>query len=185
GRRRSHRPADRCQGAEPGDRGRRSVRAGARPLVPDGRRERPRLVLRDMPAPRLAGGALLVLDDDDAAPDLRRPVRPEAAALAAPLGDNVGRRRAVARRELRRTANRMKRTKPPFRADHVGSLLRPPRLLKARDDFAASTIDAAELRGIEDEAIRAVVRKQEEAGLQSATDGELRRASWHMDFIYS
>jgi 5-methyltetrahydropteroyltriglutamate--homocysteine methyltransferase len=79
----------------------------------------------------------------------------------------------------------MKRTKPPFRADHVGSLLRPPRLLKARDDFAAGTIDAAELRGIEDEAIRAVVRKQEEVGLQSATDGELRRASWHMDFIYS
>ena len=79
----------------------------------------------------------------------------------------------------------MKRTKPPFRADHVGSLLRPRRLLKARDDFAAGTIDAAELRGIEDEAIRAVVRKQEEAGLQSTTDGELRRASWHMEFIYS
>src|SRR5438067_13569534 len=78
-----------------------------------------------------------------------------------------------------------RRTKPPFRADHVGSLLRPPRLLKARDDFVAGMIDAAELRGIEDDAIRAVVRKQEEAGLQSATDGELRRASWHMDFIYS
>ena len=76
------------------------------------------------------------------------------------------------------------RTKPPFRADHVGSLLRPPQLLKARDDFVAGTIDASELRTIEDDAIRRIVAKQEEAGLQSATDGELRRASWHMDFIY-
>ena len=76
------------------------------------------------------------------------------------------------------------RTKPLFRADHVGSLLRPRRLLHARDDFAAGRIDADELRAAEDEAIRAAVRKQEEVGLQSATDGELRRASWHMDFIY-
>jgi 5-methyltetrahydropteroyltriglutamate--homocysteine methyltransferase len=76
------------------------------------------------------------------------------------------------------------RTKPPFRADHVGSLLRPPELLKARGDFEAGSIDAAELRGIEDEAIRKVVRMQEDVGLQSATDGEFRRASWHMDFIY-
>jgi 5-methyltetrahydropteroyltriglutamate--homocysteine methyltransferase len=77
-----------------------------------------------------------------------------------------------------------KRTTPPFRADHVGSLLRPPQLMKAREDRAAGRIDADELRGIEDEAIREVVRKQEEVGLQSATDGEFRRASWHMDFIY-
>jgi methionine synthase II (cobalamin-independent) len=77
-----------------------------------------------------------------------------------------------------------KRTKPPFRADHVGSLLRPSELLQARDDLAAGRIDAAALRGIEDEAIREIVRKQEEVGLQSATDGEFRRASWHMDFIY-
>jgi len=77
-----------------------------------------------------------------------------------------------------------RRTKPPFRADHVGSLLRPAGLLKARDEFAAGSIDAAELRGTEDEAIRDVVRKQEDIGLQSATDGEFRRASWHMDFIY-
>src|ERR687888_866358 len=76
------------------------------------------------------------------------------------------------------------RTSPPFRADHVGSLLRPPELLKAREDFAGGRIDGDELRGIEDEAIRDVVRKQEEVGLQSATDGEFRRASWHMDFIY-
>jgi 5-methyltetrahydropteroyltriglutamate--homocysteine methyltransferase len=76
------------------------------------------------------------------------------------------------------------RNTPPFRADHVGSLLRPPELLKAREDFADGRIDADELRGVEDEAIREVVRKQEEVGLQSATDGEFRRASWHMDFIY-
>src|SRR5690349_25037426 len=76
------------------------------------------------------------------------------------------------------------RTRPPFRADHVGSLLRPPQLLQAREDYKEGRIDAAELRGIEDEAIRDVVRKQEQVGLRSATDGEFRRASWHMDFIY-
>jgi 5-methyltetrahydropteroyltriglutamate--homocysteine methyltransferase len=77
-----------------------------------------------------------------------------------------------------------RRTKPPFRADHVGSLLRPPELLRARDEFAQGRIDAAALRAVEDEAIREAVRRQEEVGLQSATDGEFRRASWHMDFIY-
>jgi 5-methyltetrahydropteroyltriglutamate--homocysteine methyltransferase len=77
------------------------------------------------------------------------------------------------------------RTTPPFRADHVGSLLRPPQLLRAREDAAAGRIDAAELRGVEDDAIRAAVRTQEEVGLRSATDGELRRRSWHMDFIYA
>jgi methionine synthase II (cobalamin-independent) len=77
-----------------------------------------------------------------------------------------------------------KRTTPPFRADHVGSLLRPPELMRAREDHAVGRIDDDELRGIEDEAIRDVVRKQEDIGLQSATDGEFRRASWHMDFIY-
>jgi 5-methyltetrahydropteroyltriglutamate--homocysteine methyltransferase len=76
------------------------------------------------------------------------------------------------------------RDTPPFRADHVGSLLRPAELLQARERRAAGEIDAAELRRIEDGAIREVVRRQEEVGLRSATDGELRRASWHMDFIY-
>ncbi|MEO3868530.1 5-methyltetrahydropteroyltriglutamate--homocysteine S-methyltransferase [Nonomuraea sp. B12E4] len=71
------------------------------------------------------------------------------------------------------------RTSPPFRADHVGSLLRPAALLRARDDLTGEA-----LREAEDEAVREVVRRQEEAGLQSATDGEFRRASWHMDFIY-
>src|SRR4026208_2542235 len=76
------------------------------------------------------------------------------------------------------------RTTPPFRADHVGSLLRPPALLKAREELKAGTVAADGLRGMGDGAIRDVVRKQEEVGLQSATDGEFRRASWHMDFIY-
>jgi methionine synthase II (cobalamin-independent) len=79
----------------------------------------------------------------------------------------------------------MSRDKPPFRADHVGSLLRPQNLLKAREELANGEIDADELRGIEDEAIKDVVKLQKDAGLQSATDGEFRRASWHMDFIYS
>ncbi len=73
---------------------------------------------------------------------------------------------------------------PPFRADHVGSLLRPQRLRRARDDFASGQITAAGLRAAEDEAIAGVVAMQREAGLRSATDGEFRRASWHMDFIY-
>jgi 5-methyltetrahydropteroyltriglutamate--homocysteine methyltransferase len=79
----------------------------------------------------------------------------------------------------------MPRTDPPFRADHVGSLLRPKRLLEARDKFAANDLPEDELREIEDASIRDVVRMQEEVGLQSATDGEFRRASWHMDFIYA
>jgi 5-methyltetrahydropteroyltriglutamate--homocysteine methyltransferase len=87
-------------------------------------------------------------------------------------------------RETATAATTRRRTKPPFRADHVGSLLRPPQLLQAREDFASGSIEADQLRGIEDDAIRAIVRKQEELGLRSATDGEFRRASWHMDFIY-
>jgi len=64
---------------------------------------------------------------------------------------------------------------PPFRADHVGSLLRPPELLKARADRAAGKISAEELRAIEDSSIREVVAFQESVGLQSITDGEYRR----------
>jgi len=69
---------------------------------------------------------------------------------------------------------------PPFRADHVGSLLRPAALLEARAD----RVPLAELRSVEDDAVRDVVRMQREVGLRSATDGEFRRTSWHMDFIY-
>ena len=76
------------------------------------------------------------------------------------------------------------RTTPPFRADHVGSLLRPPALRQAREDAARGAISPADLRAIEDEAIRDAVAMQEEIGLRSVTDGEFRRASWHMDFIY-
>jgi 5-methyltetrahydropteroyltriglutamate--homocysteine methyltransferase len=76
------------------------------------------------------------------------------------------------------------RATPPFRADHVGSLLRPPELLAARADAAEGRITPGELRAAEDAAIAEVVRMQEEVGLESATDGELRRSSWHMDFIY-
>jgi 5-methyltetrahydropteroyltriglutamate--homocysteine methyltransferase len=76
------------------------------------------------------------------------------------------------------------KSRPPFRADHVGSLLRPPELLRARDDFAAGRIPADKLRAVEDGAIGEVVRMQREVGLRDATDGELRRESWHMDFIY-
>jgi 5-methyltetrahydropteroyltriglutamate--homocysteine methyltransferase len=74
---------------------------------------------------------------------------------------------------------------PPFRADHVGSLLRPQQLLDARAKHAAGEIDDTELRGIEDEAIADVVRMQRDVGLRTATDGEFRRATWHMDFIYA
>jgi 5-methyltetrahydropteroyltriglutamate--homocysteine methyltransferase len=76
------------------------------------------------------------------------------------------------------------RTRPPFRADHVGSLLRPPRLMQARADHAEGRLGADALRAVEDESIRAAVAMQRDVGLRSATDGEFRRASWHMDFIY-
>jgi 5-methyltetrahydropteroyltriglutamate--homocysteine methyltransferase len=78
----------------------------------------------------------------------------------------------------------LQRPNPPFRADHVGSLLRPQNLLRARADHAEGSISRDELRAIEDDAIRDVVRMQEDIGLQTATDGEFRRTSWHMDFIY-
>ena len=75
------------------------------------------------------------------------------------------------------------RTKPPFRADHVGSFLRPKALLDARDRFKAGQISAAELRAVEDEAIRDVVKFQEDLGLQAVTDGEFRRTYFHIDFL--
>ena len=76
------------------------------------------------------------------------------------------------------------RTAPPFRADHVGSLLRPLPLQQARDEAARGAISTDDLRAIEDDAIRDVVKMQEDIGLRAATDGEFRRASWHLDFIY-
>jgi 5-methyltetrahydropteroyltriglutamate--homocysteine methyltransferase len=76
------------------------------------------------------------------------------------------------------------RSTPPFRADHVGSLLRPSGVRTAREQRAAGEISDEELRRVEDQAITDVVRMQEDIGLRSATDGEFRRTSWHMDFIY-
>jgi 5-methyltetrahydropteroyltriglutamate--homocysteine methyltransferase len=77
----------------------------------------------------------------------------------------------------------MTRTKPPFRADHVGSLLRPAALKEARGRRARGEITAEELKTIEDREIETVIRKQEAAGLRSVTDGEFRRAFWNYDFL--
>ncbi len=75
------------------------------------------------------------------------------------------------------------RAVPPFRADHVGSFLRPQFLLDAREQFKAGTVDAAKLRSVEDEAIRGVVKFQEDLGLRGITDGEFRRTYFHIDFL--
>lgn len=73
--------------------------------------------------------------------------------------------------------------KPPFRADQVGSLLRPQRLKQARTARQAGTLDINGLKAVEDECIREVVSKQEAVGLKSVTDGEFRRSWWHFDFL--
>jgi len=73
---------------------------------------------------------------------------------------------------------------PPFRADHVGSLLRPRELLKARDDRAAGKISVEELRAVEDSSIREAIAFQENVGLQSITDGEYRREIFYSDFYF-
>lgn len=75
------------------------------------------------------------------------------------------------------------RTRPPFRADHVGSLLRPPALREARARHAAGNLPDAELRAVEDRFIAEAVAKQEAIGLRAVTDGEFRRAYWHYDFV--
>ena len=77
----------------------------------------------------------------------------------------------------------MMRTKPPFRADHVGSILRTAPLKDAREKFAAGKISAADLKAVEDVEIRKIIAKQEEVGLEAITDGEFRRSWWHMDFL--
>jgi 5-methyltetrahydropteroyltriglutamate--homocysteine methyltransferase len=74
-------------------------------------------------------------------------------------------------------------SKPPFKADHVGSFLRPKELIDARAAFKAGTIDAAALRAVEDEAIRGIVKFQEDLGLKGITDGEFRRTYFHTDFL--
>ena len=77
----------------------------------------------------------------------------------------------------------MQRTKPPFRADQVGSLLRPPALKEAREKRAKGQITPAELKAVEDREIERVIRMQEEVGLKAVTDGEFRRSWWHLDFL--
>jgi 5-methyltetrahydropteroyltriglutamate--homocysteine methyltransferase len=78
----------------------------------------------------------------------------------------------------------MQRTKPPFRGDHVGSLLRPAALKTARERRAKGEITTAELTAAEDRAIEDIIKKQEAVGLQSITDGEFRRSWWHLDFLW-
>ena len=73
--------------------------------------------------------------------------------------------------------------RPPFRADHVGSLLRPPELKKAREDFKNSKIPRDKLVEIENLSIKKAIALQEAAGMQAVTDGEFRRAFWHTDFL--
>jgi len=77
----------------------------------------------------------------------------------------------------------MQRAKPPFRADHVGSLLRPTVLKEARAKRERGEIGAEQLAEIEDREIEKVIRRQEEIGLQTVTDGEFRRAFWNYDFL--
>ena len=78
----------------------------------------------------------------------------------------------------------MQRSKPPFRADHVGSLLRPAALREARAKRAKGEISVADLKAIEDREIERVIKKQEDVGLKSVTDGEFRRSWWHLDFLW-
>ncbi len=73
--------------------------------------------------------------------------------------------------------------KAPFRANHVGSLLRPPELRQARDKHERGEISAAALRAVEDRCIRDAVRMQEDVGMQGITDGEFRRTLWNADFL--
>ena len=77
----------------------------------------------------------------------------------------------------------MSKTKPPYRADVVGSLLRTAPLKEARAKRENGQITAADLKKVEDQEIDKIIRKQEEVGLQLATDGEFRRAWWHFDFF--
>ena len=76
------------------------------------------------------------------------------------------------------------RTKPPFRADHVGSLLRPAALKEARERRAKGEITADAVKAVEDHAIEEIIKKQEAVGLQAISDGEFRRSWWHLDFLW-
>src|SRR5436190_4028746 len=105
-----------------------------------------------------------------------RPPRPHRAFLRArsalPKGQDPGRSSA------------MQRTKPPFRADHVGSILRSAPIKQARAKREKGEITAEELRAVEDREIKTIIKKQEDIGLKLATDGEYRRSWWHFDFFW-
>ncbi len=75
------------------------------------------------------------------------------------------------------------RTKPPFRADHVGSLLRTAPLKEARGKREKGEISAVELKAVEDQEIAKIIKRQEDIGLSAVTDGEFRRAFWNYDFL--
>ena len=78
----------------------------------------------------------------------------------------------------------MNKANTPFRYDYVGSFLRPAGLKQARADFQNGKIGADELKAAEDQAIRELVAKQQSAGYHVITDGEFRRATWHLDFMW-
>src|SRR3954449_13225591 len=92
--------------------------------------------------------------------------------------------RATEGSTTRRRRKAMQRTKPPFRADHVGSILRSAPIKEARAKREKGTITAAQLRAVEDHEIQAIIKKQEDIGLKLATDGEYRRSWWHLDFFW-
>src|SRR5213596_1074241 len=94
----------------------------------------------------------------------------------------MGEARNDCRDRRRGMGKQMKRTKPPFRADHVGSLLRPAPLKEARAKHAKREITDSQLTEVENREIDKAIRKQEEVGLKLATDGEFRRSWWQFDF---
>jgi 5-methyltetrahydropteroyltriglutamate--homocysteine methyltransferase len=97
------------------------------------------------------------------------------------LREERARERVTQKQELKETPMTA-RTKPPYRADHVGSLLRTAPLKEVREKAARGAISATQLEAVEDQEIPKIIRKQEEVGLKLATDGEFRRAWWHFDF---
>src|SRR5208337_1542206 len=96
---------------------------------------------------------------------------------------NARRRESIGRRRCLPALREETMSGPPFRADHVGSFLRPERLRAARERFAAGGLAADDLHAIEDECIREVVHAQENVGLKGITDGEFRRTFFHIDFL--
>ena len=133
----------------------------------------------------VAGRAELVGERDDARGQALDVVEEENVSHDGDATSGSGRSTTASRTGRVGTSEDMAvRALPPFRADHVGSLLRPPDLLDARARHQAGELDADGLRAVEDVAIRDVVALQRDAGVRTATDGEFRRTSWHMDFIY-